>query len=185
MRKYIFIVALMAFLNVFAQDSDTLGFNLTIALDCTATDFKEHYDLSFIGDNNSFYQCEYELAPLDSGVSIRIYGSYEYVVNNNTSLPIMVISKSSGMNTKIETNEQYFVIFNGFSPNRESSGIDTVTATIGLLKLRSPYYYIRVYKGKPMVNGNIYSTYDFWLEENERQTWQQKMPHVTKIKRSN
>jgi len=182
MQKYIFIIVLMAFLNGFAQGSDTLGFNLTIALDCTATDFNEHYDLSFIGDNNSFYHCQYELTPIESGVSIRIYGSYEYVINNNTSLPILVISKRSRLDANVETHEQYFVAFNGFWPNRAYSDINTLTATIGQLKLRPPYYYIRAYKGKPMVNGNIYVAYDFWVEENEWQTWQQKMPHVTKIK---
>jgi len=181
--KWIVVLTLFCSL-AHAQGSDILGFDLTFGIDCKAEDFEKQFSLSFIGDNSAFYQCDYELTDADSGVSIRIHGRYEYVVREyETFTPILVITKNDKYENHAETSEQYFVQLIGFQANEKVSGSNTVKTTIGKLTFDNPNHYIRVYNGKPMVNGNIYISYDFTLEEREWQSWQRKMPYVTKITR--
>lgn len=174
----------MGSFQVFSQASDIMGFDLSFTLDCTAAEFEDRYNLSFIGDNSTFHQSEYELSEIDSGVSVRVYGSYGYIVGEMTFTPILIISRRHTSGSGIETAEQYFVAFKGFVPNGSASGMDTITAAVGRIELKQSYYGIRIYKGKPMVNNDIYIRYGFMLEEREWQTWQGKIPHVTKIRRA-
>jgi hypothetical protein len=170
----------------FAQATDTFVFDFTVALDCTVNDFEKQYSLSFIGDNSSFYRAEYESTATDSGVSVRIYGQYEYVVVGfETFSPILIITKNAqSRNTKAETAAQFFVQLIGFAENGKVSGTHTATANLGKIKLDAPYCYIRIYNGRPMVNGDIYARYDFSLDEKDWLSWQPKFAQVTKITRA-
>jgi hypothetical protein len=182
-KIWLLFTMLIYCIHGFAQASDTLGFDLTFEVDGKAENFEKQYTLTFIGDNSSFYKCEYELTAIDSGVSIRIHGQYEYVVGPVAFTPILVISQAVNAESRTETSNQYFVQFVGFRANGKVSGVDTVTVDIGKLTLAEPDYYIQVYNGRPMVNGNIFIKKDSMLNDREWQYWQRKMPHVTKVTR--
>jgi hypothetical protein len=167
----------------FAQASDDLGFDITFMINCKLTDFEKHYELSFMAENRiTIKECQYNITPVDSGISIRINGRYHYVVGGlETFGPVLVISQNNLWGNQ-DVFKNYFIQLIGFQ-GKQTFGFKTVIADIGTIALKPSEPFIMVYNGRPMVNANIYIRYNSEMDENKFRELQHKIPNTTKIKR--